>query len=299
MFYLCCPEQKSKKKVKGGVADEEKVITLKKSDHSALVAHLLQCTDILHLDQTENSSSLNDCSSEESREHKELQPERKCLEDFKFLSVLGRGTFGNVILSELKGTDEVYALKIMKEDNIWAHDVIGYTLREKRILTLASDHPYLTHLFCSFQTIGRLWPMEGIVDGKTTNTFCGTPDYTSPEMIQSLEYATSVDCRFMTITNRICTIPSSQLNRITHQTSARRRVQGQGECHQSSPFLQKDQVGPAGTEEDHAPISATDYVKEGRVFTCDGTKHSQEDLSFFIQSIKEEFNGFSFINTKY
>ncbi|KAK3528605.1 hypothetical protein QTP70_005002 [Hemibagrus guttatus] len=82
------------------------------------------------LEEAEKSSSLNKYSSEESREDEELQPERKSLEDFNFLSVLGKGTFGKVILSELKGTDEVYALKIIKKDRIWEHETISYALMD-------------------------------------------------------------------------------------------------------------------------------------------------------------------------
>ncbi|XP_074006133.1 RAC-alpha serine/threonine-protein kinase isoform X2 [Numenius arquata] len=102
------------------------------------------------------SGSPSDNSGAEEMEVSMTKPKHKVtMNEFEYLKLLGKGTFGKVILVKEKATGRYYAMKILKKEVIVAKDEVAHTLTENRVLQ-NSRHPFLTALKYSFQTHDRL-----------------------------------------------------------------------------------------------------------------------------------------------
>uniref|UniRef100_A0A8C6T0Z5 non-specific serine/threonine protein kinase n=1 Tax=Neogobius melanostomus TaxID=47308 RepID=A0A8C6T0Z5_9GOBI len=100
--------------------------------------------------------SPNDSSGAEDMEVAVSKARTKVtMSDFDYLKLLGKGTFGKVILVKEKASGVYYAMKILRKDVIIAKDEVAHTVTESRVLQ-NTRHPFLTTLKYAFQTHDRL-----------------------------------------------------------------------------------------------------------------------------------------------
>lgn len=92
------------------------------------------------------------------------QSTRIGLNDFDMLKVLGKGTFGKVMLARQKEKGQVYAIKILKKSMVLEKDELAHTMTENSVLAKCS-HTFLTSLKYSFQTPDLLCFVMEYVNG--------------------------------------------------------------------------------------------------------------------------------------
>jgi len=84
--------------------------------------------------------------------------------DFESLKLIGRGSFGKVLLVKYLPTGQVFAMKVLNKSTIIAKGELPHTKAEKSILTKL-DCPFLVKLHYSFQTPDKLYFVMDFVNG--------------------------------------------------------------------------------------------------------------------------------------
>lgn len=78
------------------------------------------------------------------------------IEDFDLLKVLGKGSFGKVMMVRKKDNDKIYAMKTLRKQALIKRNQLLHTKTERNILQNIK-HPFLTSLAYAFQTPEKLY----------------------------------------------------------------------------------------------------------------------------------------------
>ncbi|CAN0080614.1 unnamed protein product, partial [Scytosiphon promiscuus] len=84
------------------------------------------------------------------------QGARPSIDDFSSLRVLGKGSYGKVVLVRRKSTGVLYAMKILKKGDVVRKRQVERTKIERRVLGNV-EHPFLMRLHYAFQTDNKLY----------------------------------------------------------------------------------------------------------------------------------------------
>lgn len=85
-------------------------------------------------------------------------------QDFDLLKVIGKGSFGKVMLVRKKDDGAVYAMKVLRKDAIIKRRQVAHTQAERDILTKLK-HPFIVNLNFAFQTKDKLFMILDFVNG--------------------------------------------------------------------------------------------------------------------------------------
>ncbi|XP_030358882.1 serine/threonine-protein kinase Sgk2 isoform X3 [Strigops habroptila] len=85
--------------------------------------------------------------------------------DFDFLKVIGKGSFGKVLLAKRKCDGTFYAVKVLHKKTILKKKEQTHIMAERNVLLKNVKHPFLVGLHYSFQTSEKLYFVLDYVNG--------------------------------------------------------------------------------------------------------------------------------------
>ncbi|KAJ3084699.1 serine/threonine-protein kinase SCH9 [Rhizoclosmatium globosum] len=86
-------------------------------------------------------------------------------DDFTTLRVVGKGSFGKVVMVKKNNTGRVYAMKSISKKHIIQRQEVVHTLSERNVLILCTSNPFCVGMRFSFQTPEKLYFLMDYMNG--------------------------------------------------------------------------------------------------------------------------------------
>ncbi|KAI9329410.1 kinase-like domain-containing protein [Obelidium mucronatum] len=97
--------------------------------------------------------------------YKSVETNSLCADDFTTVKVVGKGSFGKVVLVKKNNTGRVYAMKILSKKHIVQRQEVVHTLSERNVLIRTTASPFLVGMKFSFQTPEKLYLVLDYMNG--------------------------------------------------------------------------------------------------------------------------------------
>ena len=92
----------------------------------------------------------------ESDEIQKITNNKFTINDFSIIKVIGKGSYGKVLLVKKNDEDKVYAMKVLKKKAMIKRNQVEHIKAERKIMELV-DHPFIVKLKYAFQNPSKLY----------------------------------------------------------------------------------------------------------------------------------------------
>ena len=92
----------------------------------------------------------------DSDEIQKITNNKLTIHDFSIIKVIGKGSYGKVLLVKKNDEDKVYAMKVLKKKAMIKRNQVEHIKAERKIMELV-DHPFIVKLKYAFQNPSKLY----------------------------------------------------------------------------------------------------------------------------------------------
>ena len=92
----------------------------------------------------------------DSDEIQKITNNKLTINDFSIIKVIGKGSYGKVLLVKKNDEDKVYAMKVLKKKAMIKRNQVEHIKAERKIMELV-DHPFIVKLKYAFQNPSKLY----------------------------------------------------------------------------------------------------------------------------------------------